>query len=242
MRGSFPADPDPGEVRLAIPAAHLTGNLHVPTPVEGLVVFAHGSGSSRKSPRNRFVARKLREAGMATLLMDLLTPEEEALDLEQGHLRFDIAFLARRLLAATDWVRRQHPVRGLPLGYFGASTGAAAALLAAAERGEAIRAVVSRGGRPDLAGTALHRVVAPTLLIVGGADVEVLELNQAALARLRCEKELRIVPHASHLFQETGALEEVARLAAAWFRRHLGESEWATSPSDRLDASVRGGE
>jgi putative phosphoribosyl transferase len=229
-----------GEVRLELAAAHLKGNLEVPSPVQGLVVFAHGSGSSRKSPRNQFVARKLREAGLATLLMDLLTPEEEALDLEQGHLRFDIAFLAGRLLAATDWVRRQDSTGGLPLGYFGASTGAAAALLAAAERGEAVRAVVSRGGRPDLAGPALHRVVAPTLLIVGGADAEVLELNRVALARLRCERELRIVPRASHLFPEPGALEEVAGLAAAWFRRHLGKPEWAPSSGDRLDASVRG--
>jgi dienelactone hydrolase len=232
--------PDAGEIRLAVPSAHLKGNLEVPSPVQGLVVFAHGSGSSRKSPRNQFVARRLREAGLATLLMDLLTPEEEALDLERAHLRFDIAFLAGRLLAATDWVRRQDSVRGLPLGYFGASTGAAAALLAAAERGEAVGAVVSRGGRPDLAGPALHRVVAPTLLVVGGADPEVLELNRAALAGLRCEKDLRIVPGASHLFTEPGALEEVARLAAAWFRRHLGKPEWAPSSSDRLDASIRG--
>ena len=229
-----------GEVRLAIASAHLSGNLEIPDPVQGIVVFAHGSGSSRKSPRNQFVARRLRDAGMATLLMDLLTPEEEALDLEQGHLRFDIAFLAGRLLAATDWLKRQDSVRGLPLAYFGASTGAAAALLAAAERGDAVRAMVSRGGRPDLAGTALHRVTAPTLLIVGGADPEVLELNRAALAHLRCEKQLRIVPQASHLFPEPGALEEVSRLAAAWFRRYLGQPEWASSMVDGLDASVRG--
>ncbi|MET0620413.1 MAG: hypothetical protein ABW056_09035, partial [Thermoanaerobaculia bacterium] len=158
----------------------------------------------------------------------------------RGHLRFDIAFLAGRLLAVTDWVRSLDSIRGLPLGYFGASTGAGAALLAAAERGDAIRAVVSRGGRPDLAGSALHRVTAPTLLIVGGADPEVLELNRAALAHLRCDKQLRIVPGASHLFQEPGALEEVARLAAAWFRRHFGQPEWASSTVDRLDASVRG--
>jgi putative phosphoribosyl transferase len=229
-----------GEVRLAIPSTHLTGNLEKPARIQGVVVFAHGSGSGRKSPRNRLVAQKLREAGMATLLLDLLTPEEETLDLERGHLRFDIAFLAVRLLAATDWVRRQDSLRGLPLGYFGASTGAAAALLAAAERGEAVHAVVSRGGRPDLAGTALHRVVAPTLLIVGGADVDVLELNRAAFAHLRCEKELRIVPRASHLFPEPGALEEVAGLAAAWFGRHLGKPEWAPSSGDRLESSVRG--
>jgi dienelactone hydrolase len=233
-------DRNTSEVRLAVPSAHLTGNLDVPRNVQGLVVFAHGSGSSRKSPRNRFVAQKLREAGMATLLMDLLTPEEEALDLERGQLRFDIAFLAGRLLAATDWVSDQGSVRGLPLGYFGASTGAAAALLAAAERGKAVRAVVSRGGRPDLAETALHQVTAPTLLIVGGADREVLELNLAALTHMHCPKELRIVRGATHLFPEPGALEEVARFAAAWFRQHLGQAEWAPAPGDRLDASVRG--
>lgn len=229
-----------GEVQLAIPSSRLTGNLDVPDPAVGLVIFAHGSGSSRRSPRNRFVAQKLREAGMATLLTDLLTPEEEALDLEQGHLRFDIPFLAGRLLAVTDWAARHDTVGRLPLGYFGASTGAAAALLAAAEREGTVRAVVSRGGRPDLAGTALHRVTAPTLLIVGGADVDVLEMNRAALAGLRCEKELRIVPRATHLFPEPGALENVAGLAAAWFRRHLGTSEWAPASGDRLEVSVRG--
>lgn len=232
--------PHGAEIRVAVPPTRLAGNLEIPAPVQGVVVFAHGSGSSRKSPRNQFVARRLREAGLATLLMDLLTPEEEALDLERGHLRFDVAFLAGRLLAAIDWLKGQDGVRGLPLGIFGASTGAAAALLAAAQRGEAVRAVVSRGGRPDLAGTALHRVVAPTLLIVGGADPEVLELNRAALAGLRCEKDLRIVFGASHLFTEPGALEEVARLAAAWFRRHLGTPEWAPSSGDRLEVSVRG--
>lgn len=233
-------EPIAREIRLSIPQAHLTGDLEIPAPVQGLVIFAHGSGSSRKSPRNQLVARRLREAGMATLLLDLLTPEEEALDFERGHLRFDIAFLAGRLLAATDWALRQDPLRDLPLGYFGASTGAAAALLAAAERGALVGAVVSRGGRPDLADSALHRVEAPTLLVVGGADVEVLELNRAALARLRCEKDLRIVPGASHLFPEPGALEEVARLAAAWFRRHLNQPEWAPSSGDRLGDSVRG--
>ncbi len=227
-------------VRLDLPRVELTGNLEIPAPVQGLVIFAHGSGSGRKSPRNQYVARRLREAGMATLLMDLLTPEEEALDVERAHLRFDIAFLAGRLLAATDWAGRQDSVRGLPIGYFGASTGAAAALVAAAERGPLVRAVVSRGGRPDLAGPALHAVVAPTLLIVGGADVEVLDLNRGALAQLRCPKDLRIVPGASHLFPEPGALEEVAGLAAEWFGRHLDPPEWAPTPGDRLDVSVRG--
>ncbi len=233
-------EPEAREVELVLPSARLKGFLEVPAPVQGMVVFAHGSGSGRKSPRNQFVARRLREAGMATLLMDLLTPQEEALDQRTAHLRFDVAFLAGRLLAATDWVLRQEAARDLPLGYFGASTGAAAALLAAAERGPRIRAVVSRGGRPDLAGAALHRVSAPTLLVVGGRDPEVLELNRAALAALPGEKELRIVPGATHLFEEPGALEEVAQLAAAWFRRHLGSPDWAPSAGDRLEASVRG--
>ncbi len=228
------------EVVISVPRALLRGDLEVPGPAEGLVVFAHGSGSSRRSPRNRFVAEKLREAGLATFLMDLLTPEEEALDSIRGHLRFDIGFLAERLIAATEWVRGEGAARHLALGYFGASTGAAAALLAAAALGTEIHAVVSRGGRPDLAGDALPRVTAPTLLIVGGADAEVLELNRAALERLRCEKELRIVPRASHLFPEPGALEDVARLAAAWFRRYVGDSEWAPSSTEGLDASVRG--
>lgn len=228
------------EVRFPVPRAVLRGDLEAPASALGLVIFAHGSGSSRKSPRNRFVAERLRDAGLATFLMDLLTPEEEALDQVQGHLRFDIRFLAERLLAATDWVKDQDPSGRLPLGYFGASTGAAAALLAAAALGEEVGAVVSRGGRPDLAGAALHRVSAPTLLIVGGADAEVISLNREALERLGCEKELRIVPRASHLFPEPGALEEVAQLASAWFRRHLAPSEWAPRSSDRLDASVRG--
>jgi putative phosphoribosyl transferase len=228
------------EMRLPVLSGHLQGELDLPPSAEGLVLFAHGSGSSRKSPRNQFVARILREAGIATLLMDLLTPEEERLDLERAHLRFDIPFLAERLLQATDWAGSEDRVRGLSLGYFGASTGGAAALLAAARKPELVRAVVSRGGRPDLAGEALSRVAAPTLLVVGGEDREVLELNRAALKRLRCEKELRVVPGATHLFEEPGALEEVARVAAAWFRRHLGSPEWVPSPGDRLDTSVRG--
>jgi dienelactone hydrolase len=227
-------------MRLPVLSGHIQGELDVPSSAEGLVLFAHGSGSSRKSPRNQFVARKLREAGIATLLMDLLTQEEERLDFERAHLRFDIPFLAERLLQATDWAGSEDRVRGLSLGYFGASTGGAAALLAAARKPELVRAVVSRGGRPDLAGEALSRVAAPTLLVVGGEDREVLELNRAALRELRCEKELRVVPGATHLFEEPGALEEVALLAAAWFRRHLGSPELAPSPGDRLDTSVRG--
>jgi dienelactone hydrolase len=232
--------PVSGEVRLPAAGAELVGDFSVPAPLNGMVIFAHGSGSSRKSPRNRFVAGRLRQAGLATLLVDLLTSEEERLDLETGLLRFDIPFLTRRLLAATDWVLRQPGIVELPLGYFGASTGAAAALLAAAERPDRIHAVVSRGGRPDLAGSALRRVAAPTLLLVGGADPQVLELNRAALARMRCEAELRIVPGATHLFPESGALEEVARHAAAWFERHMGSPDWAVSPNERLESSVRG--
>jgi dienelactone hydrolase len=228
------------EVSVPVRGTELRGDLHVPDPVAGLVVFAHGSGSSRKSPRNRFVAQKLWEAGLGTLLLDLLTPEEEAVDWETGHFRFDIDFLAGRLLAATEWSAGQESVGRLPLGYFGASTGGAAALLAAAELPALVRAVVSRGGRPDLAGPALHRVQAPTLLIVGGADVDVLEMNRAALARLRCVKELRIVPRASHLFPEPGALEEVARHAASWFQRHLGSPGWAPNRADRHEISMRG--
>jgi dienelactone hydrolase len=228
------------DVSVRVHQAELRGDLHLPAPASGLVIFAHGSGSSRHSPRNRFVAKKLGEAGLGTLLLDLLTPEEEAVDWDTGHLRFDIGFLAGRLLAATDWAARQESLGDLSIGYFGASTGGAAALLSAAERPELVRAVVSRGGRPDLAGRELHRVQAPTLLIVGGADVDVLEMNRAALARLRCEKQLRIVQGASHLFPEPGALEEVARHAAAWFQRHLGSPEWAPGRADRLEASVRG--
>jgi len=213
-----------GEVCLPISSAHLSGNLEIPDPAQGIVVFAHGSGSSRMSPRNRYVARRLRDAGLATLLTDLLTPEEEALDLERGHLRFDIAFLAGRLLAVTDWLTRQGSVRSLPLGYFGASTGAGAALLAAAERGDAVRAVVSRGGRPDLAGAALAKVTAPTLLVVGGADHGVIDLNRDAARALRCEHRLAIVPGATHLFEEPGALEQVSRLALAWCRRQLSNA------------------
>jgi len=222
-----------GEEVVTIPVDDetLEGNLSVPADAASIVVFAHGSGSSRHSPRNRFVAHVLNSARLATLLVDLLTPEEEAVDRVSGELRFDIGFLARRLVGATDWLRKLAKLQGLPIGYFGASTGAAAALVAAADRPDEIRAVVSRGGRPDLAGPALERVRAPTLLIVGGNDPVVLELNRAALARLQCEKRLVIVPGASHLFEEEGALNEVALLAADWFGGHLvvaGADEGAT--------------
>ena len=208
---------------VSIPAhgVALDGDLAVPDGARGAVLFAHGSGSSRHSPRNRLVAATLREAGLATLLIDLLTPAEEQTEARTGHLRFDIGLLAGRLLAATDWLARDPATRALRIGYFGASTGAGAALVAAAERPDVIGAVVSRGGRPDLAGPALAHVRAPTLLIVGGADIPVLDLNRAALAQIPAEKRLEIVPGATHLFEEPGALAEVARLATGWFGRHL---------------------
>jgi putative phosphoribosyl transferase len=199
----------------------LEGDLGVPENAAGVVLFAHGSGSGRQSPRNRFVARALQRAGLATLLIDLLTPEEERVDLRTGHLRFDIGLLAERLVGATNRLMENPDTRGLRIGYFGASTGAGAALVAAAERPDAVGAIVSRGGRPDLAGDALPLVAAPTLLIVGGNDVPVIGMNEEALGRLRAEKRLEIVAGATHLFEEPGALEEVARLAAGWFARHL---------------------
>ena len=212
-----------GERAVEIPAGpvELAGNLSVPEEAEGVVLFAHGSGSSRYSPRNRHVARALGKAGLATLLIDLLTPDEEEADRESGHLRFDVGLLARRLARATHWLRQNPDTRDLPVGYFGASTGAGAALVAAAERPREVGAVVSRGGRPDLAGDALPLVEAPTLLIVGSADETVIRMNEEALGRLRAEKRLEIVPGAGHLFEEPGTLEEVARLAAGWFTRHL---------------------
>jgi dienelactone hydrolase len=184
-------------------------------------VFAHGSGSSRHSPRNRFVARVLQESGIATLLMDLLTAEEEAIDMTTRHLRFDIPLLAERLTGAIDWLKQQPATRGLPIGLFGASTGAAAALLAAVARPDDVVAIVSRGGRPDLARQALERVRAPTLLIVGGRDEPVIALNEEAMTMLRAPKRLAIIPGATHLFEEPGALEQVAQLAAEWFSRYL---------------------
>lgn len=187
----------------------------------GLVLFAHGSGSSRHSPRNQYVASVLREAGVGTLLFDLLTAEEERAEAYTRHLRFDIHLLARRLVTATRWALDEATTRDINVGYFGSSTGAAAALVAAAELGETVAAVVSRGGRPDLAEEALERVSAPTLLIVGGEDRQVIPLNETAYERLRCEKSLRIVPGATHLFEEPGTLEIVAKMAAEWFADHL---------------------
>ncbi len=200
----------------------LEGNLSVPDKVQGLVLFAHGSGSSRHSPRNRFVASELQAAGLGTLLMDLLTAEESIVDQRTGHLRFDIGFLAERLVHAIDWLAMQPRTAGLSLGCFGASTGGGAALVAATERSGRVRAVVSRGGRPDLASDALPKVTVPTLLIVGGDDDQVIRLNEQALGRLGTPtKDLIIVPGASHLFEEPGKLQEVGRLAANWFMRHL---------------------
>src|SRR5829696_319745 len=210
------------EVRVSAGLATLEGNLGIPN-ARGIVLFAHGSGSGRHSPRNRYVADVLREAGLATLLIDLLTPEEEEADLRTRHFRFDIGLLADRLADATDWLAHEPDTQDLRVGYFGASTGAGAALVAAAKRPEAVGAVVSRGGRPDLAREALSRVAAPTLLIVGGEDEPVIDMNREAFAHIRAEKKLEVVPGATHLFEEPGTLEEVARLAAGWFARYLGQ-------------------
>jgi putative phosphoribosyl transferase len=197
------------------------GDLEIPDDATGIVVFAHGSGSSRRSPRNRMVAEQLRRRGLATLLFDLLTDEEERVDARTGHLRFDIALLATRLDGAADWVGADPATSALAFGYFGASTGAAAALVSAARRPDAIGSIVSRGGRPDLAGDALDAVRAPTLLLVGERDPDVLRLNQRAAARLSAEHRLVVVPGATHLFEEPGALEEVARLAGDWLAHTL---------------------
>jgi len=208
---------------IQIPAgrAVLSGNLTIPENAAALVLFAHGSGSSRHSPRNQFVARTLNRSGLGTLLFDLLTPEEEALDLYTREHRFNIGLLAERLVQATNWATHQEQTRDLRIGYFGSSTGGAAALVAAAQLSQGIGAVVSRGGRPDLAGDALPKVHAPTLLIVGGNDDIVIELNEMARDQMRCEAKLVIVPGASHLFEEQGALEQVAKFASDWFVLHL---------------------
>lgn len=211
------------EVRVSAGPATLEGNLTIPDGAIGLVLFVHGSGSSRHSLRNRFVAHTLNEAGLATLLFDLLTPEEEAIDQWTREHRFNIGLLAERLVHATKWAKRQEQSRALQIGYFGSSTGGGAALVAAAEIPQDAAAVVSRGGRPDLAGDSLPKVKAPTLLIVGGNDDVVIELNEQARDRMRCEVKLEIVPGATHLFEEPGALEKVAKLASDWFITHLGE-------------------
>ncbi|HEY0946165.1 MAG TPA: dienelactone hydrolase family protein [Opitutaceae bacterium] len=217
-------EPEPGRAltaRIVAGDVELEGILRRPREARGVVLFAHGSGSSRHSPRNRGVARLLRDAGLATLLFDLLTAEEEEAEAATAHLRFDIELLAGRLCAATRWAENEPAINGLRLGYFGSSTGAAAALVAAAQMSGHVHAVVSRGGRPDLAAQALVLVTAPTLLIVGGADHEVIALNQQAYERLTARKRLEIIPGATHLFEEPGALERVAQLSADWFLRHL---------------------
>jgi pimeloyl-ACP methyl ester carboxylesterase len=219
------------EVQISSGGALLSGTLELAGAGDTLVLFAHGSGSSRHSPRNQAVARHLRDSGIGTLLFDLLTPEEDASDRITAQWRFDIEFLARRLAEATHWaLERDSASRRLAIGYFGASTGAAAALIAAARLPEDIGAVVSRGGRPDLAGAELGRVAAPTLLIVGALDTQVIELNEAAYERLGGEKELVLVPGATHLFEERGTLAQAANLAADWFRRHLAQAGGTRAP------------
>src|SRR5205807_6642424 len=210
------------EVHIPAGRATLAGNLNIPVNAAALVLFAHGSGSSRHSPRNQFVARTLNDAGLATLLFDLLTPEEELVDTRTAELRFDIDLLAERLVHATTWVKQQQQqTRNLRIGYFGSSTGGGAALVAAAQLPDDVGAVVSRGGRPDLAGAALPKMQAPTLLIVGGQDDIVIELNEQARDQMRCEVKLEIIPGATHLFEEPGALEQVAKLASDWFIYHI---------------------
>ena len=221
-------DPRPGppgirerSVQILIGQADLVGDLTIPEQPQGLILFAHGSGSSRQSPRNRWVAGELQHAHFATLLIDLLTVSEEQIDLRTMEFRFDIGMLAERLIKLTDWHNMHAELSKLPLGYFGASTGSAAALIAAAARPDHVRAVVSRGGRPDLAASSLPRVSAPTLLIVGGDDMPVIEMNRQAFELLPNQKKLEIVPGVTHLFEEPGALEQVARLGAEWYRQYL---------------------
>jgi putative phosphoribosyl transferase len=227
-------------VRIPDGAALLDGDLHIPDNAIGLVIFAHGSGSSRFSSRNRQVAETLQRAGCATLLLDLLTRDEEQIDVLTTQYRFDIPRLGRRVVAAADWARVHPPTRDLSIGYFGASTGAAAALIGAAERPDISAAVVSRGGRPDLAGEALPRVQAPTLLIVGSRDEPVIEMNEEARRQMRCPVRLEIVAGATHLFEEPGTLEEVSRLAIEWFREYLPGRRTSHGPVDMLDGLAPG--
>jgi putative phosphoribosyl transferase len=210
------------EVEIHAGRAVLSANLSIPKDASALVLFAHGSGSSRHSPRNQFVARALNDAGLATLLFDLLTQEEETIDTQTRELRFNIHLLAERLDHATKWAKQQEETGDFRIGYFGSSTGGAAALVAAADNPRDVGAVVSRGGRPDLAGEALPKVQAPTLLIVGGDDDIVIELNEQARDKMRCEVKLEIIPGATHLFEEPGTLEKVATLASDWFAKHIG--------------------
>lgn len=221
MQDAFGQTDGGQQVNVTAGSVVLEGNLGIPDGAQGVVLFAHGSGSSRFSPRNQYVAEVLRGGGLGTLLIDLLTSEEERADRVTAELRFDIGMLARRLVGAVDWLRENADTAELSIGTFGASTGAAAALLAAAERPQAVQAVVSRGGRPDLAAQRLADVEAATLLIVGGQDVPVIDLNEQAYAQLHAEKQMEIVPGATHLFEEPGTLKQVAELAHDWFRTHL---------------------
>lgn len=214
------------EVRIPVDSIYLEGNLSIPEGAKGIVVFVHGSGSSRHSPRNQYVAKELQKDGLGTLLFDLLTIEEERIDMLTRHLRFDIELLSKRLIDVTGWLAGRPDTEYLNIGYFGASTGAAAALIAAKEHANNVKAVVSRGGRPDLAESALMYIKAPTLLIVGGRDTQVIDMNRWALERMVIlDKELKIVPGATHLFEEPGTLEEVARLAGEWFNKYLSKGE-----------------
>jgi putative phosphoribosyl transferase len=222
MKTTFSAQTET-DLHIDLESVSLKGDLVIPPEPRGLVLFAHGSGSGRRSSRNRFVAGILRRDSIGTLLFDLLTEEEEEVDRRTSHLRFDIRLLAERLIRITQWVRKDH-VDQLPLGYFGASTGAAAALIAAAHFGSWVSAVVSRGGRPDLAGDYLKEVIAPTLLIVGGRDTPVIQMNSDALLMLQCPKQLEIIPGATHLFEEPGTLEKAARLASTWFAEHFAQT------------------
>ncbi|PZR97583.1 MAG: hydrolase [Candidatus Chloroheliales bacterium] len=227
-------------VQVTVGAATLDGDLVIPAQAEGVVLFAHGSGSSRHSPRNRYVAQWLNQAGLATLLLDLLTAEEEQVDIETAHLRFDIGLLAERLVGATDWLTQNPATANLRIGYFGASTGAGAALVAAAQRPTTIGAVVSRGGRPDLARDFLPQVRAPTLLIVGGNDEPVIAMNRQALAMLHTEKRIEIIPGATHLFEEPGKLEQVAQLARDWLTRYLTNDNQPLTTSQPTTSPLRG--
>ncbi len=220
-------------IAVPVDSQQLVGELSVPPDARGVVLFAHGSGSSRFSSRNQFVARVLEQDGLATLLIDLLTPEEEAVDRHTAHLRFDIPMLAHRLVGIVDWLKRDRRTTALQIGLFGASTGGGAALMAAAARPREVAAVVSRGGRPDLAGDSLPHVSAPTLLIVGGDDTPVIAMNRDAMRRMRHEVQLEIVPGATHLFEEPGTLERVAELAAGWFTRHLARTAPAPARTAR---------
>lgn len=221
------------EVLVSAGRQTLQGNLSIPEGAEGIVLFAHGSGSSRLSPRNRYVAHELNQAGLGTLLFDLLTPDEERVDAITRELRFNIGLLADRLAGATDWVIENPEIYKLNIGYFGASTGAAAALIAATHHPRQVDAIVSRGGRPDLAGPALYGVQAPTLLIVGGNDYEVIQLNEHALRQMRCQKALQVIPDASHLFEEPGTLEAVAHMATQWFVKYLTKVQVNHEPTIR---------